>query len=65
MQQPSTSKRNVSLDCDHPSDRKVKKRGQRIELEQSDEGSKLPVRAISTPEHHIGEVLFLMGFSFH
>uniref|UniRef100_A0A0R3RST7 Cnd1 domain-containing protein n=1 Tax=Elaeophora elaphi TaxID=1147741 RepID=A0A0R3RST7_9BILA len=39
----------------------VKRRSQRIRFEQSDEEIELPVRAISTPEHNIGELTFGLG----
>ncbi|EJW82578.1 hypothetical protein WUBG_06512 [Wuchereria bancrofti] len=40
---------------------KIKERSQRIKFEQADEESELPVRAISTPEHNVGELTFGLG----
>ncbi|VDK85594.1 unnamed protein product [Litomosoides sigmodontis] len=39
----------------------MKRRSERMQFEQSDEQRELPMRAISTPEHNIGELTFGLG----
>ncbi|KAK6113390.1 non-SMC mitotic condensation complex subunit 1 family protein [Brugia pahangi] len=57
--QPSTSVKEYFIPTEITM--KIKKRSQKIKFEQADEESELPVRAISTPEHNVGELTFGLG----
>ncbi|VDN95727.1 unnamed protein product [Brugia pahangi] len=58
-EQPSTSVKEYFIPTEITM--KIKKRSQKIKFEQADEESELPVRAISTPEHNVGELTFGLG----